>query len=130
VSDDQEPRGPDRARARRNPAPRTSSRTGRLIQLGIAVLALILVVESLFGSRGLNAMLDARRQYQAIAADVERLRAENLRLRGEAKRLREDPAAIEEAARRDLGYAAPGETVFIIRDAKPAPATPEPPAPK
>jgi cell division protein FtsB len=94
------------------------------------VLALILVVESLFGSRGLNAMLDARRQYQAIAADVERLRAENLRLRSEAKRLREDPAAIEEAARRDLGYAAPGEKVFIIRDAKPAPTTPEPPAPK
>ena len=94
------------------------------------MLALILVIESLFGSRGLNAMLDARRQYQTIAADVERLRAENLRLRSEAKRLREDPAAIEEAARRDLGYAAPGEKVFIVRDAKPAPTTPEPPAPK
>ena len=59
---------------------------------------MILVVESLFGSRGLSAMLDARRQYQAISADVDRLRAENLRLRYEAKRLREDPAAIEEAA--------------------------------
>jgi cell division protein FtsB len=110
--------------------PRTSSRTGRLIQLGIAAVAMILVVESLFGSRGLSAMLDARRQYQSITADVDRLRAENLRLRYEAKRLREDPAAIEEAARRDLGYAAPGEKVFILRDAKPAPTTPEPAAPK
>jgi cell division protein FtsB len=85
---------------------------------------MILVVESLFGARGLSAMLDARRQHQSISADVDRLRAENLRLRYEAKRLREDPAAIEEVARRDLGYAAPGEKVFILRDAKPAPVTP------
>jgi cell division protein FtsB len=90
-------------------------------------VAIILVVESLFGSRGLSAMMDARHQYQSISADVDRLRAENLRLRYEAKRLRDDPAAIEEAARRDLGFAAPGEKVFIIRDAKPAPVTPAAP---
>ena len=126
----QQPHRPERARSRRPAAPRSGSRTGRLIQLAIAAVALILVVESLFGSRGLSAMLEARRQYQAVASDVERLRAENLRLRGEARRLREDPAAIEEAARRDLGYAAPGEKVFILRDARPAPTTPEPPAHK
>ena len=131
MTDDlQTPRRSERARAKRPTTPRNSSRTGRLVQLGIAALAVILVVESLFGSRGLSAMLDARRQYQAISADVDRLRAENLRLRYEAKRLREDPAAIEEAARRDLGYAAPGEKLFILRDAKPAPTTPAPPGPK
>ena len=131
MTDDlQTPRRLERARAKRPAPPRSSSRTGRLVQLGIAALAVILVVESLFGSRGLSAMLDARRQYQAISADVDRLRAENLRLRYEAKRLREDPAAIEEAARRDLGYAAPGEKLFILRDAKPAPTTPAPPGPK
>jgi cell division protein FtsB len=130
IDDLQTPRRAERARAKRPAPPRTSSRTGRLIQLGIAAVAMILVVESLFGSRGLSAMLAARRQYQSITADVDRLRAENLRLRYEAKRLREDPAAIEEAARRDLGYAAPGEKVFILRDAKPAPTTPEPAAPK
>ena len=131
MSDDlQTPRRPERARAKRPTPPRTSSRTGQLVQLGIAALAIILVVESLFGARGLSAMLDARRQYRSISAEVDRLRAENLRLRYEAKRLREDPAAIEEAARRDLGYAAPGEKVFILRDAKPAPTTPEPSGPK
>lgn len=130
IDEPQQTRRAERARAKRPAAPRNGSRTGRLIQIGIAVLAVILVVESLFGSRGLSAMLDARRQYQSISADVDRLRAENLRLRYEARRLRQDPAAIEEAARRDLGYAAPGEKVFILRDARPAPTTPEPAAPK
>src|SRR4029078_7180151 len=37
---------------------------------------------------------------------------------------------IEEAARRDLGYMAPGEKVFILHDAKPAPTTPAVPSEK
>jgi len=72
-------------------------------------------------------MLQARREYQALSSDLDRLRGENQRLHGEVQRLREDPSAIEEAARRDLGYMAPGEKVFIIHDAKPAPNTPKPP---
>ena len=144
MTDDlQTPRRLERARAKRPAPPRSSSRTGRLVQLGIAALAVILVVESLFGSRGLSAMLDTTFNgtvdftgglpafaYNALAQALEVTRAENLRLRYEAKRLREDPAAIEEAARRDLGYAAPGEKLFILRDAKPAPTTPAPPGPK
>jgi hypothetical protein len=53
LSDDdlQTPRRAERARAKRPTAPRSSSRTGRLVQLGIAAVAMILVVESLFGSR-------------------------------------------------------------------------------
>ena len=52
---------------------------------------------------------------------LDHLRAENAALRSQARRLREDPTAIEEVARRDLGLIAPGEIVFIIKDAK-APA--------
>jgi cell division protein FtsB len=96
-----------------------------LLQIGLALAALTLVIESLFGARGLSAMLDARREYQTLSSDLDRLRAENQRLHGEMQRLREDPSAIEEAARRDLGYMAPGEKVFIIHDAKPAPSTPK-----
>ena len=33
-----------------------------------------------------------------------------------ARRLREDPAAIEEIARRELGLIKPGERVFILKD--------------
>ena len=41
----------------------------------------------------------------------------------EVRRLTEDPAAIEEIARRDLGLIRPGEKVFIVKDLK-SPAKP------
>ena len=118
-------------RARPASAPRpSSSRVSRLVQIGLALAALTLVIESLFGARGLSAMMQARREYGVLANDLDRIRAENQRLQSQAKRLREDPTAIEEAARRDLGYMAPGEKVFILHDAKPAPTTPPVPSEK
>jgi cell division protein FtsB len=41
-----------------------------------------------------------------------------MRLREEARRLREEPSAIEEIARRELGLIKPGEKLFIIREAQ------------
>ena len=79
-------------------------------------VASIIVVDSLVGDRGLLAMLRARKEYGELAAALARERLENARLREEARRLREDPAAIEEIARRDLGLMRPGERVFIIKD--------------
>ena len=64
-------------------------------------------------------MLEARRQHQAMQSSLDRLRAENAALRSQARRLREDPEAIEEIARRDLRLLAPGEIVFIVKDATP-----------
>jgi cell division protein FtsB len=79
-----------------------------------------LLLNLLVGSRGLPALLQARRQYAALAADVMRVHSENARLRREIARLRTDPDTIEELARRELGFIRPGERVVIIRDAAPA----------
>ena len=76
-------------------------------------------MDGLVGDRGFLAMLRARRQYDELSAVLDRQRAENARLRDEAGRLRNDPAAIEELARRELGLIRPGEKVFIIKDLKP-----------
>ena len=46
-------------------------------------------------------------------------RAENAHLADLARRLREDPDAIEEIARRELGLIKPGEKVFIVKDVAP-----------
>ena len=81
--------------------------------------AIVLIVDALIGDRGFLAMLRARRQYDELSSTLERQRAENARLRDEAGRLRNDPAAIEELARRELGLIRPGEKVFIIKDLKP-----------
>ena len=81
--------------------------------------ASVFIVDSLVGDRGLLAMLRARRQYQQLAATIAAERGENARLRGEVRRLKEDPRAIEEIARRDLGLMKAGEKVFIIKDVQP-----------
>jgi cell division protein FtsB len=83
------------------------------------VAAFTLVAESLFGSRGLPSLLQARRDHAAVSASLQHLKAENERLRGEASRLSHDPATIEELAREELRMLAPGEMLFIVRDAKP-----------
>ena len=82
----------------------------------MAFIALIVVADGLVGDRGLLAMLRARQAQDQLAATIARERAENARLREEARRLKEDPAAIEEIARRELGLIRPGEKVFIVKD--------------
>ena len=79
----------------------------------------MIVVDALVGDQGLLAMRRARRQHDELEAATSRQRAENARLRDEVRRLTEDPSAIEEIARRELGLIRPGEKLFIIKDLKP-----------
>lgn len=86
------------------------------------LVGIVIVVDALFGDRGLVNTIRARRTYAALEAHVAETRAENARLREEARRLREDASAIESLARRQLGLIRPGETLFIIRELPGAPA--------
>ena len=97
---------------------RQPGRSRRVLRAVLLAGAALLLVESLIGDRGLTAMLEARRQHQALQQSLDELRARNAALRHQARQLRENPDAIEEAARRDLNFTAPGEKVFIIKDAK------------
>jgi cell division protein FtsB len=93
------------------------ARNRRMLHLGLLLVAIVIVLDALAGDRGLLAMLRVRSRYNALSATVARERAENARLADQARRLREDPTAIEEVARRELGLIRPGEKVFIIKDA-------------
>ena len=104
---------------RRVPQPKRPPHGRRIIHWAVIFIASLIVVNGLVGDRGLVAMLRARHEYDALAANLARQRAENARLREEARRLREDPAAIEEVARRELGLIRPGERVFIIKNVEP-----------
>jgi cell division protein FtsB len=99
---------------------RPAGRNRRIVIWLVLFVASVFVVDGLVGDRGLLAMMRARREYDTAAATVARQRAENARLREEVRRLREDPGAIEEIARRELGLIRPGEKVFIIKDLLPA----------
>ena len=102
---------------RGRPGRRPRGRT--ILHATLLLAAAVIVLDALAGDRGLLAMLRVRREYRELAATVARDRAENARLAEQARRLREDPAAVEEVARRELGLIKPGEKVFIIKDAAP-----------
>lgn len=125
-----DPRRPGRAdgtppmRGRRTqapePVPGPSALRNRILSYVLAFVALILVVDSLVGDKGLLETLRARRQYADIAAGLAGKRHENARLRDEVRRLKEDPASVEAIAREELGLIRPGELLFIVHDAAPA----------
>jgi cell division protein FtsB len=101
--------------------PQRAGRGRGIVRLLLLFFATVIVVDALVGDYGLFAMLEARRRHDELAATIAHQRLENSRLREEARRLREDPSAIEEIARRDLGLIRPGEKVFIVKDL-PSPA--------
>lgn len=101
------------------PASLKGRRGRRLLQYLLVFVICVLVVDAIVGEKGLIAMMKAREQYRALEASLERSRSENAQLREDARRLREDPAAIEEIARRELGLIKPGEKLFIIKDVRP-----------
>lgn len=93
-------------------------RRSRLVRYLVVAVGVVLIIDALVGDRGFLAMLKARQQYRTLEASLARSRAENAQLREQARRLREDPQAIEDIARRDLGLIRPGEKLFILKDVK------------
>lgn len=100
------------------PSPRR--RRGRVVRYLVLLVGCVLILDALVGDRGFLVMLKARQQYRTLEAWLAHSKAENARLREQARALREDPDAIEEIARRELGLIRPGEKLFIIKDVKPA----------
>ena len=90
-----------------------------MVRIPLLLMAIAVTVDAVVGDRGLLATLRARQQYDDLVSSIARQRLENDRLREDVRRLREDPAAIEEIARRELGLMSPGEKLFIIRDVVP-----------
>ena len=109
---------PKSAWRRRTPQPKRAAQVKRVGWFLAVFLAIVVIVDALIGDRGLLAMLRARRQYDELSDAIARQRAENARLREEVRHLTEDPSAIEEVARRELGLIRPGERVFIVKDLK------------
>ena len=98
-----------------------------MVQYVLVFIGVVIVVDALVGDKGLLATSKAREEYRALEGSLTEARAENARLRDEAQRLREDPATIEEIARRELGLIKPGEKVFVVKDVQPPDAHPRTP---
>ncbi len=89
-------------------------RKAALLAIGLVLIAL--VINSLFGDRGVLHLIAQRQKTAVLERETEELRAENVRLAHEVAALRTDPQMVERVAREELGLAADGETVFLIRE--------------
>ena len=96
-----------------------AGRRRRVVQYFLLFVGVVLAVDALVGDKGLLAMMQAREEYSRLEGSLGELRANNARLREEARRLREDPAAVEDLARGELGMIKPGEKLFIVKELAP-----------
>jgi len=85
-----------------------------LVILSIAVVAFVVLV----GLPEFFSLVDARGRVHTLAIDIARRRQDNAALRVRVQGLREDPTAIEDVARRELGMFRRGEILFIIKDVR------------
>jgi cell division protein FtsB len=80
--------------------------------------ACVILVNAVFGEKGLMESARARKMLTAAAQDLARLKRENTELRERVRRLRADPLTIEIVARHELGLIHPGEILVTVKDVR------------
>jgi cell division protein FtsB len=98
----------------RKPLPQRRSRPW--LAWGLGFLTAVILADAVFGEAGYFAQLRAHTEYDRHAARLAGVRRENAILDERRRRLERDSAAIEDAARRDLGLLRRGEIVVLIHD--------------
>ena len=96
----------------------------RIATIAVVVLAISLFVHVMFGANGMVVYRQKRNEYQELRKKIEQVQQENDRYMQQIQGLKTDQTAIEKEAREQLGYAKPGEYVYVA----PAPAKPPVPA--
>lgn len=94
----------------------------RIATIAVALLAVSLFVHVMFGANGMVVYKQKRAEYQALRKQLNQVQQENDRYIQQIQGLKTDQTAIEKEAREQLGYAKPGEYVYV----PPAPAKPNP----
>ena len=96
----------------------------RIATISVAVLAVSLFVHVMFGANGMVVYRQKRAEYEALQKQIADSQRDNDFYTQQIQGLKSDRSAIEKEAREQLGYARPGEYVYI----PPAPARTAPPA--
>ncbi|MFZ5443492.1 MAG: FtsB family cell division protein [Myxococcota bacterium] len=86
----------------------------RQVVWGAVGVALVLAVGSLSAEGGFRRYARLQRDLHSLEERNAKLVTENDRMKREIQRLRSEPAAIERAARENLGLVRPGEIVFNL----------------
>ena len=91
----------------------------RMAGYALIGVSFVLVVNAIVGESGYLATMRANREADALTEAIRKKREINQEMREEIRRLREEPAAVEDPARRDLRFSKPGERMIILKDAEP-----------
>lgn len=96
----------------------------RLATIAVAVLAGSLFVHVMFGANGMVVYRQKRAEHERLRQQIIQVQQENERYTQQIQGLKSNQTAIEKEAREQLGYAKPGEYVYV----PPVPAKTVPPA--
>jgi cell division protein FtsB len=96
----------------------------RIATIAVTLLAASLFVHVVFGANGMVVYKQKRADYEALRNQNVQMQEENDRYTHQIQGLKSDQKAIEKEAREQLGYAKPGEYVYV----PPTQAKPVPPA--
>ena len=94
----------------------------RIATVAVALLAASLFVHVMFGANGMVVYKQKRAEYEGLRKKNVQVQQENDRYTQQIQGLKTDQKSIEKEAREQLGYAKPGEYVYVPPVAvKPAP---------
>jgi len=96
----------------------------RIATFAVALMAVALFVHVMFGANGMVIYKQKRIEHEVLRKQIDQAQQENDRYTQRIQGLKSDQKAIEKEAREQLGYAKPGEYVYVA----PAPARPAAPA--
>lgn len=96
----------------------------RIATVVVTASAALLFVHVMFGANGMVIYKQKRAEYESLQRQIDRAQQENDRFTLQIQALKTEDKAIEKEAREQLGYAKPGEYVYVT----PATTKPVPPA--
>jgi cell division protein FtsB len=94
----------------------------RIATIAVAVMTVSLFVHVMFGTNGMVVYKKKRAEYETLHKQIDEMQRENERYTQQIQGLKSDEKAIEKEARESLGYAKPGEYVYVAPKLVPAPS--------
>ncbi len=85
----------------------------RIATISVMVMAISLFVHVMFGANGMVVYRKKRADYELLQKQLQQVQQENDRYTQQIEGLKSDREAIEKEAREQLGYAKPGEYVYV-----------------
>lgn len=96
----------------------------RIATMAVAVLAASLFVHVMFGANGMVIYKQKRAEHDQLRKQIVQVQQENDRFTQQIQGLKSDQKSIEKEAREQLGYAKPGEYVYVPPPPPPAKSAP------